>query len=147
MLPLAQLGVALDFEPLEDAGAILGSSVIEVLPLATCMVHWAAERSAFLAHESCGKCVPCRVGVKRIAGTLEGISSGIGVQGDLALLDEFAHYVPDGSLCGFGVNAVHPVVSAMKYFPDDFTAHLEGRCPTGTCLPVRSHRYVTKHVL
>ncbi len=147
VLPLAQLGVALDFEPLEDAGAILGSSVIEVLPLATCMVHWAAERSAYLAHESCGKCVPCRVGVKRIAGTLEGISSGIGVQGDLALLDEFAHYVPDGSLCGFGVNAVHPVVSAMKYFPDDFTAHLEGRCPTGTCLPVRSHRYVTKHVL
>jgi NADH:ubiquinone oxidoreductase subunit F (NADH-binding) len=147
VLPLAQIGVTLDFEALEDAGTILGSGVIEVLPQATCMVRWAAERSAYLARESCGKCVPCRVGVKRIAGTLEGISSGIGAQGDLALLDEFAHYVPDGSLCGFGVNAVHPVVSAMKYFADDFAAHLEGRCPTGTCLPVRAHRYVTKHVL
>ncbi len=147
VLPLSQLGVALDFEALEDAGTILGSSVIEVLPPATCMVRWAAERSAYLSHETCGKCVPCRVGVKRIAGTLEGISSGIGVEGDLALLEEFSRYVPDGSLCGFGVNAVHPVVSAMKNFPDDFTAHLEGRCPVGTCLPVRSHRYVTKHVL
>ena len=69
------------------------------------------------------------------------------MNGDLALLEEFTRYVPDGSLCGFGVNAVHPTVSAMKYFADDFTAHLEGRCPTGTCLPARTHRFVTKHVL
>jgi NADH:ubiquinone oxidoreductase subunit F (NADH-binding) len=147
VLPLAQLGTPLDFEPLEDAGTILGSGVVEVLPADTCMVRWAMARSDYLAGESCGKCIPCRVGVKRIAGTLEGIASGLGTQDDLALLDEFAHYVPDGSLCGFGVNAVHPLLTAMKYFPDDFAAHLEGRCPTGTCLPVRAHRYVTKHVL
>jgi NADH:ubiquinone oxidoreductase subunit F (NADH-binding) len=147
VLPASQLGVAIDFETLEDVGAILGSAVIEVLPQSTCMVRWAAERSAYLSRETCGKCVPCRVGVKRIAGTLEGIASGLGTQDDLALLDEFSHYVPDGSLCGFGVNAVHPVVTAMKYFADDFTAHLEGRCPTETCLPTRAHRYVTKHVL
>ena len=71
--------------------------------------------------------MPCRVGVKRIAGTLEGISSGLGTQDDLAVLTEFAHYMPDGSLCGFGVNAVNPLVTAMKYFADDFTAHLDGR--------------------
>jgi len=147
LLPLAQLRTPLDYEPLEEAGTIIGSSIIEVLPQDTCMVRWAQERSAYLAEESCGKCVPCRVGVKRIAGTLEGISSGIGVNGDLALLEEFSHYVPDGSLCGFGVNAAHPTVTAMKYFADDFTAHLEGRCPTGTCLPARTHRFVTKHVL
>lgn len=147
VLPLSQLGTALDFETLEEAGAIVGSSIIEVLPRATCMVSWAMGRSEYLADESCGKCIPCRVGVKRIAGTLESITSGIGVNGDLALLDEFCHYVPDGSLCGFGVNAVHPTVTAMRYFPEDFAAHLEGRCPTGTCLPVRTHRYVTKHVL
>ena len=147
VLPLAQLGTVLDFEPLEEAGAIVGSSIIEVLPKDTCMVKWAMQRSDYLARESCGKCVPCRVGVKRIAGTLESIVSGIGVNGDLALLEEFCHYVPDGSLCGFGVNAVHPTTTAMKYFADDFAAHLEGRCPTGTCLPVRAHRYATKHVL
>jgi NADH-quinone oxidoreductase subunit F len=105
------------------------------------------DRSDYLAAESCGKCVPCRVGVKRIAGTLQGIVSSLGSKDDLALLDEFSRYIPDGSLCGFGVNAVHPVVTAMKYFGDDFGAHLEGRCPTGVCSPVRAHRYTTKHVL
>lgn len=146
-LPLSQLATVLDFETLEDAGAIMGSSVIEVIPRATCMVRWAMERSDYLARESCGKCVPCRVGVKRIAGSLQGIVSGLGTTGDMDLLTEFSQYVPDGSLCGFGVNAVHPTITAMKYFADDFTAHLEGRCPTGDCLPVRTHRYATKHVL
>jgi NADH:ubiquinone oxidoreductase subunit F (NADH-binding) len=147
VLPLSHLNTPLDFEPLEDAGTIMGSSVIEVLPVGACLAHWAMARADYLSRETCGKCVPCRVGVKRVAGTLQGISSGIGVQGDLALLEEFAHYIPDGSLCGFGVNAMHPVVTAMKYFADDFSAHLEGRCPTGECAPVRAHRYVTKHVL
>lgn len=147
VLPLSMLNTRLDFEAIEDTGAIVGSSVIEVLPLDTCMVNWAMTRSSYLSKETCGKCIPCRVGVMRIAGVLEGIESGIGAKGDLDLLDEFAHYVPDGSLCGFGVNAVHPVVTAMKYFADDFAAHLDGRCPTGTCIPVRAHRYATKHVL
>jgi NADH-quinone oxidoreductase subunit F len=147
VLPLNLLDTPLDFEPLEAVGTIVGSSIIEVLPADTCMVSWAAQRSNRLARESCGKCVPCRVGVKRIAGTLEGVISDIGIQDDLALLDEFAHYVPDGSLCSFGIHAVNPLVTAKKYFGDDFQAHLEGRCPTGTCLPVRAHRFVTKHVL
>ena len=147
VLPLSRLTTPLDFETIEDTGAIIGSSVIEVLPHDTCMVAWAMRQSDYLAEESCGTCVPCRVGVKRIAGTLQGIASGLGASGDLALLEEFSRYVPDGSLCGFGVNAVHPVVTAMQYFADDFTAHLEGRCPTGTCLPVRAHRFATNHVL
>jgi NADH-quinone oxidoreductase subunit F len=146
-LPLAALNTPLDFEPIEDTGAIIGSSIIEVLPKATCMVNWATLQSVALSKETCGKCVPCRVGVKRIAGTLEGIISGIGNKGDLDLLEEFSRYVPDGSLCGFGVNAVHPVVTAMKNFAGDFQAHLDGQCPTNTCEPVRAHRYVTKHVL
>ncbi|MGO8949526.1 MAG: NADH-ubiquinone oxidoreductase-F iron-sulfur binding region domain-containing protein [Ktedonobacterales bacterium] len=146
-LPLSQLQTALDFETIEDIGAIIGSSIIEVLPKDTCMVHWAAMQSLALSQETCGKCVPCRVGVKRIAGTLQGIVSGIGNQGDLDLLEEFSRYVPDGSLCGFGVNAVNPIVSAMKNFGADFQAHIDGHCPTNTCQPMRSHRYVTKHVL
>ncbi|MGH2486058.1 MAG: NADH-ubiquinone oxidoreductase-F iron-sulfur binding region domain-containing protein, partial [Ktedonobacterales bacterium] len=99
-LPLSQLSTVLDFETLEDAGAIMGSSVIEVAPRATCMVRWAMERSEYLSRETCGKCGPCRVGVKRIAGTLQGIVSGLGTTGDMELLTEFCQYVPDGSLCG-----------------------------------------------
>jgi NADH-quinone oxidoreductase subunit F len=146
-LPLAMLNTALDFNALDAVGTIVGSSVIEVLPAQICMVAWAASRMAALSRESCGKCIPCRVGVKRMAGTLEGITSDLGNDDDLKLLDEFAAYIADGSLCGFGVHAVHPMVTALRYFGEDFKAHLEGRCPSGTCLPVRAHRYVTKHVL
>jgi NADH-quinone oxidoreductase subunit F len=146
-LPLAQLNTPFDYEPLQEAGAIVGSAIIETLPAGTCMVQWSMERSNELARESCGKCVPCRVGVKRIGGTLEGMVSGLGSQDDLKLLDEFSQYVPDGSLCGFGVNAVNAVVTARRYFAGDFTAHLEGRCPTNSCGPVRAHRYNLKSKL
>lgn len=146
-LPLSQLNTPFDFETLHEAGAIVGAAVIEALPSATCMVAWAQARASFLAKESCGKCVPCRVGVKRVDGLLEGIISGLGEQDDLKTLADFATYIPDGSLCGFGVNAVNPLVSATRYFADDFSAHLDGRCPTGTCAPTRAHRYATKHVL
>jgi NADH-quinone oxidoreductase subunit F len=86
--------------------------------------------------------------MKRITGTLEGIISDLGTSDDMAVLEEFARYVPDGSLCGFGIHAPNAVVTAMRYFSDDFKAHLEEhRCPTGTCEPLRVHRYVKKHVL
>jgi NADH:ubiquinone oxidoreductase subunit F (NADH-binding) len=147
-LPTTLLDTPFDYDPLEAAGAIVGSSVIELLPANTCMVAWAMERSRYLAKESCGKCVPCRLGVKRIAGILEGIVSDLGVSGDLDVLDEFAQYVPNGSLCGFGVQAPNALKTAKRYWPDHFQRHIEDQeCATGTCVPVRSHRFVTKHVL
>ncbi|HEX6555033.1 MAG TPA: NADH-ubiquinone oxidoreductase-F iron-sulfur binding region domain-containing protein [Ktedonobacteraceae bacterium] len=147
-LPTSLLDTPYDYDPLEEAGAIVGSSVVELLPANTCMVAWAMERSNYLAIESCGKCVPCRMGVKRIAGLLEGIVSDLGVSGDLDVLDEFASYVPNGSLCGFGVQAPNPLRTAKHYWPDHFQMHIEEQqCPTGTCVPVRAHRFVTKHVL
>ena len=147
-LPISLLTTPFDFDPLEEAGAIVGSSMVEVLPENTCMVHWAMERSRYLDHESCGKCVPCRLGVKRITGILEGIVSDLGLKSDLALLDEFADYVPKGSLCGFGIQAPNALKTAKRYWPDHFTMHIEElQCPTGTCIPVRAHRFVTKHVL
>ncbi len=147
-LPLSLLDTPFDFDPLEEAGAIVGSGIIELLPVNTCMVAWATERSRFLSRESCGKCVPCRLGMKRITGMLEGIMSGLGVSGDLDVLDEFADYVPNGSLCGFGVQAPNALKTAKRYWPQHFTAHIqEQACPTGTCVPLRSHRFVTKHVL
>jgi NADH:ubiquinone oxidoreductase subunit F (NADH-binding) len=140
--------VPFDYDPLEEAGAIVGSGIIELLPANTCMVAWAMERSRYLSKESCGKCVPCRIGMKRITGLLEGVISDLGVQGDIAVLDEFADYVPDGSLCGFGWNATHALRTARRYWPDHFAMHVqEQQCPMGTCIPVRAHRFVTKHVL
>jgi NADH:ubiquinone oxidoreductase subunit F (NADH-binding) len=147
-LPTTLLDTPFDYDLLEAAGAIVGSSVIELLPANTCMVAWAMERSRYLAKESCGKCVPCRLGVKRIEGILEGIISDLGVSGDLDVLDEFAQYVPNGSLCGFGVQAPNALKTAKRYWPDHFQKHIEDQeCPTGTCVPVRAHRFVTKHVL
>src|ERR1019366_620493 len=147
-LPPSLLDTAYDFDPLEDAGTIVGSSILELLPTDTCMVAWATERMRYLSKESCGKCVPCRLGVKRMTGLLEGVISDLGVNGDIDVLDEFAQYVPNGSLCGFGVQAPNAYKTVKRYWPDHLTLHVqEQQCPTGTCLPVRAHRFVTKHVL
>ncbi|MBA2677173.1 MAG: NADH-quinone oxidoreductase subunit F [Ktedonobacteraceae bacterium] len=149
-LPVSLLDTPFDFDPFEDVGAIVGSGIIELLAADTCMVEWAMERSRYLSKESCGKCVPCRLGMKRITGILEGIVSELGVKGDLDVLDEFAAYVPSGSLCGFGVQAPNPLKTAKRYWPDHFTSLVDGEpLPAGirVPLPVRSHRFVTKHVL
>jgi len=147
-LPTSLLDTPFDFDPLEEAGAIVGSGIIELLPANTCMVAWAMERSRYLSEESCGKCVPCRIGMKRITGILEGMISDLGVSNDLAMLDEFAEYVPNGSLCGFGIHATNALKTAKRYWPDHFQMHVkELQCPTGSCIPVRSHRFVTKQVL
>jgi NADH-quinone oxidoreductase subunit F len=147
-LPTSLLDTSYDYDALEEVGAIVGSGIIELLPANTCMVAWAMERSRYLSHESCGKCVPCRIGMKRITGILEGIISDIGVSNDASMLDEFSEYVPDGSLCGFGVEATNALKTARRYWPDHFQKHIQDQeCPTGSCIPVRSHRFVTKHVL
>jgi NADH-quinone oxidoreductase subunit F len=147
-LPLSLLDTPYDFDAIEEVGAIIGSSIVELLPADTCMVNWAMERGRYLSHESCGKCVPCRLGTKRITGLLEGIVSDMGVNGDMDVLDEFGVYITNGSLCGFGVQATNPLKTARRYWPEHFTMHIqELQCPTGTCVPVRSHRFVTKHVL
>lgn len=147
-LPISLLDTPFDFDPIEQVGAIVGSGVIELLPANTCMVAWSMDRSRYLSNESCGKCVPCRLGMKRITGVLEGAISDLGVKKDLDLLDEFADYVPNGSLCGFGVQATNALKTARRYWPEHFTAHIEEqKCPTGSCIPLRSHRFVTKHVL
>ncbi len=147
-LPVSLLDTPFDYDPLEEAGVIVGSGVLELLPANTCMVAWAMERSNYLSKESCGKCVPCRIGMKRITGILEGIMSDLGVMSDLDMLDEFARYIPDGSLCGFGIQATNALKTARRYWPEHFRAHVEDQqCPTGSCIPVRAHRFVTKHVL
>src|SRR2546429_4129608 len=147
-LPTSLLDTPFDYDPIEEAGAIVGSGIIELLPANTCMVAWAMERSRYLSKESCGKCVPCRIGMKRITGILEGIISDLGTSSDLDVLDEFSKYIPDGSLCGFGIEATNALKTAKRYWPDHFSAHVEDQqCPTGSCIPMRAHRFVTKYVL
>jgi NADH-quinone oxidoreductase subunit F len=147
-LPTSLLDTSFDYDVLESVGAIVGSGMIELLPANTCMVAWAMERSRYLSNEACGKCVPCRIGMKRITGVLEGVISDMGNNNDAALLDELAEYVPNGSLCGFGIEATNAIRTARRYWPDHFQKHIqEQECPTGTCIPMRSHRFVTKHVL
>src|SRR5207248_5547374 len=147
-LPISLLDTPFDYDPLEEAGAIVGSGIIELLPTNTCMVAWALERSRYLSKESCGKCVPCRIGMKRVTGILEGIISDLGVTSDLDMLDEFSKYIPDGSLCGFGIHAPNALKTARRYWPDHFRAHVEDQqCLTGSCVPMRAHRFVTKYVL
>jgi NADH:ubiquinone oxidoreductase subunit F (NADH-binding) len=147
-LPTALLDTPFDFDALEEIGAIVGSGIIELLPAHTCMVAWAMERSRYLSKESCGKCVPCRLGMKRITGILEGVISDLGKKNDLDVLDELAQYVPGGSLCGFGIHAPNSLKTAKLYWLEHFQMHImEQQCPTGTCMPVRAHRFVTKHVL
>ena len=147
VLPAELWNTPFDFDSLKSVGTILGSATIEVLPKSTCMVEWSRSRTDYLAQASCGKCIPCRTGVKRATGVLAGIMSDVGNQSDVAVLQDLAEYIPSGSLCGFGWNATHPMKTAMRYFADDFTKHLNGECPTGTCFPVRTHRFALKKVL
>ncbi len=143
MLPASAVSTSLTFEALAGAGTILGSGQIRVLPASTCMVNFAAGLFTYLAKESCGICVPCRVGTKRIEGILEGVYSNIGRPDDVPWLDELATHLHEFSLCGFGITAASIVRTLQRYFAGDVTAHLERRCPTDTCQPARQRRYET----
>jgi NADH:ubiquinone oxidoreductase subunit F (NADH-binding) len=145
VLPEGLLDTPLSHESLAEVGAFVGSGSLRALSDGICMVDFARAGLDYLAHESCGKCVPCRLGTNRLTAVLETIVSGLGRQDDLALLAEFATVVADGSLCGFGITAPAVLRSAMKHFAEAFRVHVEeGRCPTGTCRPVRTRRFERK---
>ena len=147
-LPESLWDTPLDYETLTEAGCLMGSGSLVVLPHETCLVGRAAATLTYLSGEACGKCVPCRLGTKRMAGLLEGIVSGLGRDEDLELLEELSTTVSDGSLCGFGIGAPNPFRTSLRYFPQDYRTHLEdGRCPTGQCQPMRARRYERREVL
>lgn len=143
MLPTSAVRTATTFEALAAAGTILGSAQVRTLPPSTCMVRFAASLFAYLERETCGICVPCRVGTKRIGGVLESVYSNIGRADDVPWLEELALHLHDFSLCGFGITAASIIRTLERYFADDVKAHLGGRCPTNTCTPVRQRRYET----
>ena len=128
------LDLPLDFDNLKKIGAMIGSGGLVVMDSHTCMVEVARFFMHFTQNESCGKCVPCREGTKRMLEILERIVSGNGVEGDIELLEELSDTISNTALCGLGKSAPNPVVSTIKYFRDEYVAHIrERRCPAGQC--------------
>jgi NADH:ubiquinone oxidoreductase subunit F (NADH-binding)/(2Fe-2S) ferredoxin/Pyruvate/2-oxoacid:ferredoxin oxidoreductase delta subunit len=133
-LPADLLDSPVDFESLLAAGSMMGSGGMVVVDDATCMVDFAKFFLQFTQDESCGKCVPCRLGTKRMLETLERITAGEGRPGDIELLEELSEYISEGSLCALGGSAPNPVLSTLRYFRDEFEAHINDRCcPAGRC--------------
>ena len=128
------LDLPLDFDNLKKIGAMIGSGGLVVMDSHTCMVEVARFFMHFTQNESCGKCVPCREGTKRMLEILERIVSGNGVEGDIELLEELSDTISNTALCGLGKSAPNPVVSTIRYFRDEYVAHIrERRCPAGQC--------------
>ncbi len=128
------LDVPLDFDSLKSVGAMIGSGGLVVMDDKTCMVEVARFFMNFTQNESCGKCVPCREGTKRMLEILERITAGKGEDGDIELLEELADTISNTALCGLGKTAASPVVSTIKNFRSEYEAHIyDKRCPAGAC--------------
>lgn len=128
------LDLPLDFDSLKKIGAIIGSGGLVVMDDSTCMVEVARFFMNFTQNESCGKCVPCREGTKRMLAVLERITGGEGREGDIELLLELAEAVTNTALCGLGKTAAGPVVSTIKWFRSEYEAHIRNKsCPAGSC--------------
>ncbi|HNT91970.1 MAG TPA: NADH-quinone oxidoreductase subunit NuoF [Smithellaceae bacterium] len=133
-IPERLLDLPVDFDRLTEVGSMMGSGGMIVMDESSCMVDVAKYFTTFLQEESCGKCVPCREGVRRMREILEDICTGKGKEGDVALLEKIATGVADGSLCALGGSAPNPVLSTIKYFREEYDAHIrEHRCPAGVC--------------
>ena len=133
-LPAEALDTPIDYETLTASGAIVGSGGMVVVDDTTCMVDLARYFLQFSQDESCGKCVPCRLGTKRMLEVLERICAGEGREGDIELLEELANYVAEGTLCALGGTAPNPVLTTLRYFRAEYEAHIfDKRCPAGSC--------------
>jgi NADH:ubiquinone oxidoreductase subunit F (NADH-binding)/(2Fe-2S) ferredoxin/Pyruvate/2-oxoacid:ferredoxin oxidoreductase delta subunit len=136
-LPADLLDTPIDFENLTKYGSMMGSGGMVVVDDATCMVDFAKFFFEFTAQESCGKCVPCRVGTQRVLEILERISAGMGTEHDVELLEQLSDDIIEGSLCQLGGSAPNPVLTTLRYFRDEVMAHVvEKRCPAKVCRPL-----------
>lgn len=132
-LPEELLDLPVDYESITQTGAIMGSGGMVVMDESTCMVDVARFFLGFTQDESCGKCTFCRLGTRRMLEILSRITQGQGREGDLELLEELAQGVKAASLCGLGQTAPNPVLTTLRYFRDEYEAHLGGRCPALSC--------------
>jgi len=134
VIPESLLDLPVDFDELTKVGSMMGSGGMIVMDENTCMVDTARYYTNFLAHESCGKCVPCREGLRQMLHILDTITCGGGEEGDLQLLEELAEFMEAASLCALGQSAPFPVTSTLKYFREEYLEHIkEKRCRAGVC--------------
>jgi len=133
-LPEDKLDIPVDYESLQEVGTIMGSGGIVVMDERTCMVDFARYFLDFAVDESCGKCGPCRLGTVQLLRILEDITQGRGSASDIELLEDVSRNVMRGSLCGLGATAPNPVITTLRYFRDEYVAHVESQtCPALAC--------------
>jgi NADH-quinone oxidoreductase subunit F len=139
-IPEEQLDLKVDFDELAKAGSMMGSGGMIVMDEDTCMVDVARYFLDFLSDESCGKCVPCREGIRQMLKIISNISKGKGREGDIERLEELSETTRDASLCALGRSAPNPVLSTIRYFRDEYEAHIkEKRCPAYSCKEIISY--------
>ena len=140
-MPESLLDTPIDYDSLIAAGAMMGSGGLVVMDEGTCMVDVAKFFLNFTQSESCGKCTPCREGTKRMLEILEKITSGKGEEGDIEKLEKLAASIKAGALCALGQTAPNPILSTLRYFRDEYEAHIkEKRCPAGQCHHLLSYK-------
>ena len=132
-IPAARDNLSVDYESLTEAGAMMGSGGMVVLDETDCMVDISRYFLQFTQNQSCGKCTFCRIGTRRMLDILERLCAGKGEAADLDELEHLAKMIKQGSLCGLGKTAPNPVLSTMRYFREEYEAHVQGRCPAGKC--------------
>jgi len=132
-IPENYLDLPVDFDELHNIGSMMGSGGMIVMDEDTCMVDIARYFVNFLSQESCGKCVPCREGLRQMVRILNDITAGKAFEEDLELLEELSEVVQMSALCALGQSAPNPILSTIKYFRDEYEAHLRGECPSKVC--------------
>ncbi len=139
-IPAEMYDLPIDFEELAKVGAMMGSGGLIVLDDTDCMVDIAHYFLSFTQDQSCGRCTFCRVGTTRMLELLDKIRSGKGKREDIAHLEKLAVSTQQGSLCGLGKTAPNPVLSTLRYFREEYEAHIHGNCPSGKCMPLITYR-------
>jgi NADH-quinone oxidoreductase subunit F len=139
-VPARLADTPVDFESLRQVGAIMGSGGLVVLDDGACMVDIARYFLQFTQEQSCGKCTFCRIGTRRMLDILDRLCTGKGQANDLEDLEQLGKQVGGGSLCGLGRTAPNPVLTTLRYFRDEYQAHLQGRCPAGKCTALIRYR-------
>ncbi|MDD4422328.1 MAG: NADH-quinone oxidoreductase subunit NuoF [Eubacteriales bacterium] len=142
-IPASLIDTPIDYDSLISIGAMMGSGGLIVMDEDTCMVDIAKFFLEFTVDESCGKCVPCRIGTRRMLEILDRITSGKGEEGDIEKLEELGNNIKSTSLCALGQTAPNPVLSTIRYFRDEYEAHIkEKRCPAGRCKALASYTII-----
>ena len=145
-IPASHLDIKIDYDNLLEIGSMMGSGGLIVMDETTCMVDIAKFFLEFTVDESCGKCTPCRIGTKRLLEILDKITRGNGTMEDIDKMEELCYYIKENALCGLGQTAPNPVLSTLRFFRDEYVAHVKDRrCPAGVCKSLLQYRVITQN--